>query len=115
MTYWIADLLRAFALTVVVELAVAAPLLRALDPRGPRRSAGIVLANLATHPAAWFIFPGAALGVLARIARSELWAVTIELLVYRLIFSELSWRRALATSVSANALSALAGVLVTRG
>ena len=115
MTFWIADWLRAFALTVAIELAIATPLLRSAEPRLLRRSMAIVLANLATHPSVWFIFPGAALGATPRLALSELFAVVVELLVYRLIWPELSWRRALATSLCANALSALAGLLLAVG
>jgi hypothetical protein len=114
MTFWISDWLRAFALTVVIELLIAVPLLRVVETRGVRLSMGIVVANLATHPAVWFIFPGAALGLIARLAISELFALVVELLIYRLIWPELTWRRAFATSLCANAFSATAGFLIQR-
>ena len=114
MTHWIVDWLRAFGWTLVTELLVANALLRAVETRGVRRSMAIVFANLATHPAVWFIFPGATLGMNARIALSELFAVVVEVLIYRVVWPELSWRRALLTSVCANAASALSGPFVLR-
>lgn len=114
MTFWITDWLRAFALTVVIELAIATPLLRSAERSGLRRSMGILLANLSTHPAVWFIFPGAALGSSARFVLSESFAFVVELFVYRLIWPELTWRRAFVTSLAANAASALAGLLLPR-
>jgi hypothetical protein len=113
MTHWIVDWLRAFAWTVGVELTIALPLLRAVEARALRRCMAIVFANLATHPAVWFIFPGAALAITPRIALSELFALVTEILVYRVVWPELSWRRAFAVSLCANAASALSGLLIT--
>jgi hypothetical protein len=45
---------------------------------------------------------------------AELWAFGSEVLLYRLVFRELPWRRAIAVSALANALSLGLG-LVLRG
>ena len=99
-------------MTVIVELAIATPLLSRVEPSGLRRSAGIVIANLATHPLVWFVFPAAVLRFTTRIALSELWAFSAEVLVYRVIWPALSWRRALITSLLANAITALIGLVL---
>jgi len=59
-TFWIADWLRAFALTLLAEIPIATPLLSTVDRGVARRIAIVVVANLATHPLVWFLFPGLA-------------------------------------------------------
>ena len=112
MTFWITDWLRMFALTLLVELAVALPLWRATEPRVLRRAAAVALVNLATHPVVWFVIPGAALGQASRACISELWAVGIEALAYRVIFPLADWRRTLTISFLANLASFVAGELL---
>jgi hypothetical protein len=67
-TFWVVNWLRAFGLTLIVELPIAGALLSAVEPRLGRRLAVIALANLATHPLVWFLSPGLALGHGARVA-----------------------------------------------
>jgi hypothetical protein len=103
---------RAFALTVVVELAVVVPAFASFGSRGRRVAAGL-LGQLATHPAVWFIFPALGLPRVAYLVVAETWAVVIEALVYRFAFPELPWRRAFFVSLLANAASVAAGVLLS--
>lgn len=109
MTFWIRDWLAMFALTCAVELAVGMVLLRSIEARRWRRAAGILVANLASHPIVWFVFPGARLSYPTQVALSELWAVVSEVLVYLVIWPSLGARRALWVSFAANAASVLAG------
>jgi hypothetical protein len=110
MTFWVANWLRAFGLTLLVELAIALPLLAPVEPRLSRRAAAVVVANLATHPLVWFLFPGVSVVGNARLALSETWAVLAELAIYRFVWPDLSIRRATLVSLAANAASLLAGL-----
>ena len=47
---------RAFVLTLAVELPIAGVLLRRYEPSRTRLLLLILFANLASHPAVWFIF-----------------------------------------------------------
>lgn len=113
-TFWIVDWLRAFGLTVLVELAIAMPLLRRTEPALARRFAVIVMANLMTHPLVWFLFPGLLLPNGARIAASELWAVVGETLAYAVVWPGLRAHRAALVSLLANGGSFLAGLWLVR-
>lgn len=112
MTFWVVDWLRAFALTVAVELAVAMPLLARVETSRPRRAAFVALANLATHPLVWFAFPGLTFGPAARLACAELWALVAEAAIYRLVWPDARLRRAALVALAANAASFTAGQLV---
>ncbi|HTN89570.1 MAG TPA: hypothetical protein VL242_38095 [Sorangium sp.] len=103
---------RAFAVTLLVELAVAAPLLGPAEPSRCRRAALVAIANVASHPAVWFIFPALALGATTRLALSELWAVLLEVGVYRLALRDLPALRAVAASALANGASLGLGLLL---
>ncbi|WP_438008452.1 hypothetical protein WME89_06930 [Sorangium sp. So ce321] len=103
---------RAFAVTLLVELAVATPLLGPAEPSRWRRAALVAVANVASHPAVWFIFPALALGATTRLALSELWAVLLELGVYRLALRDLPALRAVAASALANGASLGLGLLL---
>ncbi|WP_438042127.1 hypothetical protein [Sorangium sp. So ce128] len=103
---------RAFAFTLLIELAVASPLLGAAERARGRRAALVAVANLASHPAVWFIFPALAIGATARLALSELWAVLLELGVYRLALRELPATHAIAASALANGASLGLGLLL---
>lgn len=102
--------LFAFALTLVVELVVAVPLLA----DGPeqtlrRRIATVTVAQLATHPAVWFFWPLFAWSRPIYLLIAESFALVTELLVYRLVFPRLAWSRVLAASALANGASVVLG------
>lgn len=103
---------RAFVFTLLVEFAVAVPLLGAAEPSRARRAALVAVANVASHPAVWFILPALALSATARLALSELWAVLLELGVYRLALRDLAVLRAVAASALANGASLGLGLLL---
>jgi hypothetical protein len=113
-TFWVTAWLRAFGLTLLIELPVATPLLAAVEPRVWRRTAAVIAANLATHPLVWFLFPGLALGRPARFAISEAWALIAEAAVYLTVWPALRLRRALFVSLLANGASAVAGLILGR-
>jgi hypothetical protein len=98
---------RAFAVTLAVELAVATPLLR--DTRG-RRLAVVALANLASHPAVWFVFPELGLGWPAWLVAAELWALAVEAVAMRALLSGVGARRAALVALAANAASFAVGM-----
>lgn len=114
MNFWVLDWLRAFALTVAVELVVAMPLLAPVEPRRTRRAAIIALANLATHPLVWFAFPGLAFGGAARLASSELWAFLAEAAIYRLVWPNARLSQAILVSLAANSASFAVGQALAR-
>jgi hypothetical protein len=101
--------LIAFVLTLGTELLVAVPL---LAPGGslPRRIAAVSLAQLATHPAVWFIWPLFGWSRPVYLLCAEGFALCAEALIYRLIFERLAWSRALAASALANGASVLVGL-----
>jgi len=113
-TFWVASWLRAFGLTLLVELAIALPLLAPVEPRLSRRACAVALANLATHPLVWFLFPGLAVSAGARLALSEIWAVAAELAIYRIVWPALSTGRATVVSLAANAVSMVVGLVGLR-
>jgi hypothetical protein len=101
---------RAFVLTVVVETPIAALVLRRAEPSWPRLLVLILFANLATHPAVWFIFTQPLLlGTWSYMAVVEGWAVAAEALFYWAAFRGLPARRAIGVSLLANAASFLVG------
>jgi hypothetical protein len=99
---------RAFAATLVVELAVATPLLR-----GPRaqRVVLVALANLASHPLVWFVFPDLGLGYAAWLALAEAWAVVVEGIAYRVLLPTTTGRAMLVAAVANGASLAVGHVL----
>jgi len=113
-TFWVFAWLRAFALTLLVEIPIAVPLLARAEPRIARRVAVVVVANLATHPLVWFLFPGLTLGSAARLALSEVWALGAELAIYLIVWPSLRFRRAGIASLAANAASLAVGFLLAR-
>lgn len=118
---------RAFVLTVAVELPIAYVVLRrwAIARAGdvgaaPGASAGrgrllalIVLANLASHPAVWFILSQPLrIGTVEYAAVVETWAVAVEALLFWVAIRGLPPRWAVIASFAANAASFLVGRLV---
>jgi len=77
---------RAFAWTLLIEQVVAGVMLREAIPAWGRRASIIAVANLASHPAVWLIFPelGAGLGLSSttRLIVSEIWAFALEGWIY---------------------------------
>ena len=100
--------LVAFVLTVALESPIVVLFYRDLEPRRARLFALIFFANLATHPAVWFVFPRLPLAYAQYTTLAEVWAFGLEIIFYALVFSG-SWRRAVAASVCANATSMLFG------
>lgn len=103
--------LRAFALTTAIELAVAFPLLGRQQHAG-RRIGAILFAQLASHPLVWFMWPELRMARWLYLVVAESWAVVVELLLYWLVFSKLSWRRAALVALLANAASFSVGLLL---
>lgn len=107
----VAEWARYFVETVLVELAIAVPLLGASERR-TRRVAAVLFAQLASHPVVWFVLPALGLPRFSYLLLAESWAIVSELLLYRLIFERLSWSRALGVAAVANAASLAAGTLL---
>ena len=95
--------LRAFAITLAVELAVAVPILR--DRGFSARIAAVAAANLASHPILWFVLLRLGLSFEVRHVLAEVWAIGVELGVYVLVFPAIGVRRAAAVSLLANGAS----------
>lgn len=102
---------RAFAITWLTELVVAVPALGG-GWRAGRRLATVSLAQVASHPAVWFIFPLFFWPRPLYLTMAESWAVLLEAAVYRLALSGVSWRKALAISFLANAASFAIGTVL---
>jgi hypothetical protein len=101
--------LIAFLLTVAIEAPIVTLLLR-----GPlrRRIPLAVVAQLASHPAVWFVFFALPLRYTTALVLSESWAVLSEATIYALLGDNVSWRRALGVSLLANTASYLASFLL---
>lgn len=97
--------LTAFALTVAVESAVALPLLGEAEPRLWRRAALVFFANLASHPAVWFIFPAFGASYVATTWLSEAWAVAIEAAFFIVVLPEAPRVRLIGIVMLANGAS----------
>ena len=107
---------RAFLWTLAIEQVVAGWVLRRHVP-ALRRAALIAVANIATHPAVWLIFPELGQGLgwsrLATLLVSELWALGLEALIYWLFLGKGQGRTAAWASISANGLSLSLGFGLT--
>ncbi len=97
--------LVAFGLTVAIEVPVLAWLGRRAEPSARRRTALVLFANLASHPAVWFVFPALPLAWALTTALSETWAWLVEAALYRLTFARVRTREALLLSLAANLAS----------
>jgi hypothetical protein len=100
--------LVAFLLTLGVETPIVATIYRQQEPRLGRRLGLIFFANLATHPAVWFLFPLLALPYGRQVLVSEIWAFGLEIVYYHLVFPG-SLRRAAVAAIVANAASLTIG------
>ena len=110
---------RAFALTVVVEVAVAVPLLGALgSPAGRvRRAAVVALASAVTHPVLWVAVRAVGdddVTWTVAVLTGEVVAVAVEavVLVVALPGAEPDRRQRVLVAVLMNAVSAAAGLLL---
>ncbi|MCK6587650.1 MAG: hypothetical protein HUU21_07960 [Polyangiaceae bacterium] len=124
---------RAFAFTATIEIIAAALLFsRLLDvgsgegnkngdknlrtPAGLGRLARLVgvifYANLASHPAVWFVFPNLDLTYLTMVLAAECWAVVSEAILYWLVLPNARPVQAVGVSLIANASSFGIGLLV---
>jgi hypothetical protein len=105
----------AFLVTVAVEGPIVWWCVRGQEASVLRVGTAVLLANLASHPAVWFIFTQLLLvGTATFTLTTEAWAVLVEAVLYVLALRTVGPRRALAASLVANAASYLVGVLVGR-
>lgn len=102
---------RAFALTLAVEVPLVIALTKGTAPL-PQRVALAVIANLASHPLVWFVFPELGLDYHAWLVLAEAWAVLVETFVYMTQVPALGLRRAALISLAANATSVAAGFVL---
>jgi len=108
--YPVSGWFTAFVLTVAVEAPIVVFLVRRREPDLLRLGILIVFANLATHPAVWFVIPQLLLvGTLDYTLASETWATAAEALFYWAAIRGLSARRAIAVALAANVTSFLVG------
>lgn len=104
----------ALLLSILVEAAAAAALLRGLGWASPLRGAAAAVAGtLVTHWAVWAFMPLVIeeIGYWPALLIVEGVVVLAETLAYRVI-AQLPWRRAFLTSLVANAVSTLAGLAI---
>lgn len=102
---------RAFALTLAVEVPLVVALTKGTAPPF-QRIALAVIANLASHPLVWFVFPELGLDYHAWLGLAEAWAVLVETFVYMTQVPALGLRRAALVSLTANAASVAAGFVL---
>lgn len=109
---WVIAWLKAFVLTVAIEIPVAAVAFRRDEPSLGRRAGLIFYASLATHPAVWFIFPRLELTYTEMVIAAETWAVAAEAVLYALVFRGVELWRAAAISLIANGASYGIGLIL---
>lgn len=110
MTADVAGWATAFALTVAAELVVAVPLLSPTGASRLHRAFAVGLANLASHPLVWFLFPRIGLTGTTELAAAELFALVAETATYLTIWPELGRPRAFGASALANGASLALGL-----
>jgi hypothetical protein len=101
--------LRAFAWTLLLEQLAAGFVLRRALPALGRRISVIAVANIASHPAVWLIFPELCSGLgwsrTTSLLLSEAWAFSLEAWIYWLFLGGPHARLAVKAAVVANAFS----------
>ena len=103
----------AFVLTLAIEVPIVAWLLRPAESSLARRLGLAVLANLATHPAVWYVISQLLLvGTLEYTLVAEGWAVAVETVFYIVALRGLDPRRAVLVAVLANGASFAVGRIV---
>ncbi|MCU0681698.1 MAG: hypothetical protein MUF34_05490 [Polyangiaceae bacterium] len=106
--------LRAFLLTVLIEVPLVLALTRESPVPARRRLALAFFAQLTTHPLVWYVFPKVGLPGLWPLTLSELWAWWGEALFYLAAFAPLRPWRAIGVAGVANGVSFGLGLLVPR-
>jgi hypothetical protein len=101
-----------FLITLVVELVVAGSILRCAEWTRWRRYGCIAVANLATHPMVWFVFPALPIPYFGIVILAEAWAVVLEAIAYRLALPASPRWCPLAASALANGASYCVGLVV---
>ncbi|HET9954200.1 MAG TPA: hypothetical protein VFQ61_06840, partial [Polyangiaceae bacterium] len=114
---WVTSWVHAFLITMTIELLVGVPLLGKSRPGAApdplwRRAGAVVFAQLASHPLVWFVLPELHLRRSNYALVAETWAVVSELVLYRLVFVDLSWSRVLGVSALANGVSFAVGTFL---
>jgi hypothetical protein len=103
----------AFLLTIVVEVPIVVVMLRRSEPDLARLVGIAFFANLASHPAVWFVFTQLFLvGTPEYLVAAEGWAVVVEAVFYVVVIRGVSLPRALAVSLVANGASFAVGRLI---
>ena len=116
MFFPVSDWFAAFIITLAVEVPIGLLLLRKVEPALPRLAVLVGFANLATHPAVWFIFTQLFLvGTPEYIVAAESWAIGAEALFYVVTIRGVGTRRAIGVAIAANMASVAAGLLLGAG
>jgi len=123
---------RAFAFTALIEVVIAALLFTRVlgvamgegggapvGGRAPARwlsvarlAAILFYANLASHPAVWFVFPKLGSSFSMMVLTAEVWAVASEAIFYWLVIPNVRLGQAAGVSLVANGSSFGIGLLV---
>lgn len=112
MFFPVADWFGAFILTLVVETPIVVVVLRHAEPDLARLALIAVFANLATHPAVWFVFTQLFLvGTPEYVLAAEAWAVFAEIAFFMVVIRGVGARQAVTASLLANGASILAGLM----
>lgn len=99
------DWLVVFLCTLALETPVVLSLMRKSGEPKLRVFALVFFANIATHPAVWFVFPANDLPYTVQTALAEVWAFGLEAIFYFLVFRPITFRRAAWIAIAANAVS----------
>lgn len=99
------DWFVAFCLTLLFEAPIVLRFGRRACRAFARRLGVFLLANVASHPAVWFVFPRLGLSWAAATTLAELWAFGVEAGTFGLVFEQGRWRDAVLVSLAANAAS----------
>ena len=103
----------AFVLTVLVEGVIVVLAFRGFGTSLPRLAVISVAANLATHPAVWFVFTQLLLvGTPEYTLAAETWAVIVEAVIFWAVLPTVSVRRVVMVAVTANAASFVLGHVI---
>ena len=103
----------AFVVTLLVEVPIAAWLLRRAEPDLGRRLAIVVFANLVTHPIVWYVLSQVFLiGTVEYTLAAEAWAVVGEAVFYVVVIRGIRPERSAIVAIAANVASFAVGRVV---